>query len=66
MSTELLSLASKLDWPHVSLGERSVNGRTTSVGVPAGRSAWEQAVRYWPDDLLAELVSSLKAIEARR
>ena len=58
----VLSLAEVLGWPHVSLGERGVNGRTVRVGVPSGRFVWEQASRYWPDDLLAELVLRLEAM----
>lgn len=57
-----LSLAETLDWPHVSLGEREVNGRTVSVGIPGDRFAWQQAARYWPDDLLAEVLTRLGAM----
>lgn len=55
-----LSLAEILDWPAVSLGERKVNNRTVSVGVPATRSAWEQAVRFFQDGVLGELVLRLE------
>jgi hypothetical protein len=49
-------------WPRVSLGEREIDGRTVSVGVPQSRFAWEQAVRFWPDDLLSELLGRLQGM----
>lgn len=52
-------LAEVAGWPAVSLGEREVNNRTVSVGVPAGKSAWAQAVQGWPSDLLPELVEKV-------
>ena len=58
----LLSRARLDDYPAVSLGERPINGRTVSVGVPAGRFAWEQAARFWPPELMAELVTRLEEI----
>ncbi len=60
--TRGLELAETLGWPGVSLGEREVNGRTVSVGVPGDRFAWQQASRFWPNRLLAELLTRLLAM----
>lgn len=54
------SLAELLEWPALSLGQRDIDGRTVSVGVPGDRCAWEQAARFWPDDLIAELITRLE------
>ena len=59
--TKILTLAASKDWPAISLGEREINNRPVTVGVPAGRSAWEQAIQHWPDDLLAELLTRLES-----
>lgn len=61
--TYLLSLAETLDWPGVSLGEQETpqHGKV-SVGVPGDRFAWEQAIQYWPNDLLAALIERLEAM----
>ncbi len=58
--TEIPRLVESLGWPAVTLGERQVNGRVRSVGVPAGRAAWEMAVKNWPPDTLRELLEKLK------
>lgn len=58
----MLSLAELLGWPAVSLAEREINGRVVSVGVPAGRSAWQQAARFWPPGLVTELIASLEGM----
>ncbi len=60
LRTKVLTLAAAKGWPAISLGERDVNNRLTAVGVPAGRSAWEQAIQHWPDDLLNELLTRLE------
>lgn len=58
------SLAELLEWPALSLGQRDIDGRTVSVGVPGDRFAWEQAARHWPDDLIAELIAHLEEMAA--
>ncbi|MCH7577961.1 MAG: AAA family ATPase [Chloroflexi bacterium] len=61
--TEIPHLVESLGWPAVTLGERQVNGRARSMGVPAGRAAWEMAVKNWPPDMLRELLEKLKGGE---
>ena len=56
--------AEKQGWPAVSLGQREVNNRVVQVGVPAGRTAWEQVIRTWPDDRRRELMEKL--MESRK
>lgn len=56
----VLSLAELLGWPALSLGQRYIDGHTVSVGVPGDRFAWEQAARFWPDNLLGELLTRLE------
>ena len=49
----IYSLAEILSFPPISLGERDIDGSPVSVGVPRGRFAWEQVVRFWPSDMWA-------------
>ncbi len=61
------SVALGQGWPAVHLGEREVNGKKVSVGVPPGRFAWQQVVQHWvDDDLIAELVVKLEEMGSGR